>query len=170
VVGIGDSMLITPTYPVDTIHISYAGFQTEVSVKFAAIGIPVTPGQFHPCGSTNDGWYYLPIGCMMPIFPDPATYLTNCVVQGFTGITVPDDRARLTVSPNPTHGLCTLTCNRLISSFQITDITGKIIRKKNNEPSRMHVIDLLDLPDGFYFITCELLQGNSSTLKLVLSH
>jgi hypothetical protein len=101
IMSLGDSMLLSPTGALDTIHLSYAGYESYVSVKFKAVGTPTTAGQLYPCGSTNNGWYYQGIGCYYPITADNATYLTNCVVQipfGISGLTDPGD---VVIFPNP---------------------------------------------------------------------
>ena len=81
VMSLGDSMEIATDGGVETIQLSFAGYESYVSLDFKAIGTPQTAGQQHPCGSTNDGWFNQPIGCLYPHFPDGSAYLTDCKVQ-----------------------------------------------------------------------------------------
>lgn len=81
VLSLGDSMEIVTDGGMETVHLSYAGYESYVSLDFRAIGTPQTAGQQHPCGSSNNGWFNQPIGCLYPHFVDGSTYLTNCEVQ-----------------------------------------------------------------------------------------
>jgi hypothetical protein len=101
IMSLGDSMLLSPTGFLDTIHLSYAGYESYVSVKFKAVGTPTTAGQFYPCGSTNNGWFYQGIGCYYPITVDNGTYLTNCTVQDQSEIDEIDHSADVVLFPNP---------------------------------------------------------------------
>ncbi len=84
VLSLGDSMEIVTDGGVETVHLSYAGYESYASLDFRAIGTPQTAGQQHPCGSTNDGWFNQPVSCLYPHFADGSTYLTDCVVQPAT--------------------------------------------------------------------------------------
>ncbi len=108
----GDSMLLASTATTDTVHIGYAGFESEVSVRFKALGTPTVQGEHHPCGSTNDGWYNQPIGCLGRTWADTQTYTTVCTVQGPRPQTFPPRAQDCRYGRNPRAGACMCVCPR----------------------------------------------------------
>lgn len=116
ILGYGEVMPIVPLYATDTIHLSYAGYESEVSIRFKAVGTPTVAGQVHPCGSTTDGWFSQPIGCYSPFFPD-AGYAITCTVQGPSSIAE--------------HEILTALWNGTITgSVEITDAQGRVVLRQ----------------------------------------
>lgn len=126
ILSLGDSMLLASTGAYDTIHVGYAGYQSEVSVRFKAIGIPTVAGELHPCGSTNDGWWNQPVGCLDRNWPDSQTYLVNCEVQAVVGImgTNADD---LRVWPVPAQDHLRLNAVSEAAEMRLYDGMGRCV-------------------------------------------
>lgn len=163
ILQLGDSMLLSPDTAA-TIHLSYAGSTNEVSVTFKAIGTPLTAGENYPCGSTNDGWYNLPVLCWEPQNADQSTYLTNCVVQSPTGLDDMDGRTEFSIYPNPaTETLNISLSENRKSQIEIFDAMGRLV--KEIELSQSTQINIADLSDGLYFI--HLKNNSHKTQKFI---
>ena len=150
ILHLGDSMQLFPTFAIDTIHLSYAGSTGLVSVKFKAVGTPLTAGQNYPCGSTNNGWFEQAIQCMGRNIADQSTYLTNCVVQQGTGITDPSLNVEAIVYPNPfsTQLTFALSYNEP-TTLVLYDYLGQQVLQKSITNST--TINTEQLADGIYF-------------------
>jgi hypothetical protein len=166
ILHLGDSMQLFPTFPIDTIHLSYAGSTGLVSVKFIAVGTPLTAGQNYPCGSTYDGWFEQPIQCMGRTIADPTTYLTNCVVQGFIGITDPSINVEALVYPNPfsTQLSFALSYNEP-ATLVLYDYLGQQVLQKSFTNST--TVNTEQLADGIYFYELRNDKGTLKTGKVV---
>ncbi len=150
----GDSMLLQSTATTDTVHIGYAGFESEVSVRFKAAGTPTVQGEHHPCGSTNDGWYSQPIGCLGRTWADTQTYLMTCTVQGSTAADAPASGAGMHVWPQPARGSLYV---RMPEDFQathlqLTDLNGRVIAQFDVEASQLQTLSIQGFPAGLYFL------------------
>ena len=165
---LGDSMQIIPTGAVDTIRVSYAGYETEVSVKFKAIGTPVAAGELYPCGSTDDGWFYQPIGCWMPTNPNPLTYLTDCVVQASVSIDGLTGSGNVVIFPNPFRINTTLFSSVKNCSVRIFDVTGKVVRNINSVTDFPLTVERGNLSAGVYVVVLRTENGNAQRVKLIV--
>lgn len=153
ILHLGDSMQLFPTLPFATIHLSYAGSTGYVSVKFKAIGTPLTAGENYPCGSTDDGWFNQPVQCMGRNIAAPSTYLTNCVVQSPTGLDEIDGRTEISIFPNPaTETLNISFPDKLNSKQQIQIFNSMGMLLKEFETNQSTQINIANLPSGLYFI------------------
>jgi hypothetical protein len=166
----GDSMLLASTATTDTVHIGYAGFESEVSVRFKALGTPTVQGEHHPCGSTNDGWYNQPIGCLGRTWADTQTYTTVCTVQGPTAADVPASGAGLQVWPQPARGRLYV---RMPEDFQathlqLTDLNGRVIAQFEVEASPLQTLDVQAIPAGLYFLHASDVDGQRFEATKVL--
>ena len=166
IMSLGDSMQIFSTAPVDTIHLSYAGYESSVSVKFKAIGTPTIAGQSYPCGSTDDGWYNLPIGCMYPNFPDNTTYLTNCIVQSLSSIDDLPGSNNVLIFPNPAKAILNIqVANTDFSKHTkllLINTLGQTVKQVSVERA-LTTVDIANLTLGIYHYQ---LQNDSGILKI----
>jgi hypothetical protein len=166
----GDSMLLASTATTDTVHIGYAGFESEVSVRFKALGTPTVQGEHHPCGSTNDGWYNQPIGCLGRTWADTQTYLLTCTVQGPTAADAAASGAGIQVWPQPARGRLYM---RMPEDFQathlqLTDLNGRVIAQFEVEASPLQTLDLQGIPAGLYFLHASEVDGQRFEATKVL--
>lgn len=168
VMSLGDSMLLASTGPTDTVHVGYAGFQSEVSVRFKAIGTPALAGELHPCGSTNDGWWNQPIGCLDRNWPDSQTYLVDCLVQGATG-TSPADLPSIQAWPLPAHHSLHVSMSHDATHYQLYDALMRCVRTMHAAPGEQ-VISVEGLPSGTYFLVATDPLGNNIACRRVVLH
>ncbi len=167
----GDSMLLQSTATTDTVHIGYAGFESEVSVRFKAVGTPTVQGEHHPCGSTNDGWYSQPIGCLGRTWADTQTYLMTCTVQGSTAADAPASGAGMHVWPQPARGQVHVRLPEgfATTTLQLADINGRFVAQWEALGSAEHTLDLQGFPAGLYFLRWYDADGQyRATQKFVL--
>ena len=93
----------------------------------------------------------------------------NLIYAGINEIKIVND---FTIFPNPTTGIFTLSSSEKISSIEITDILGNVIKKFHastlpSTPLGM-TIDLSSHQKGIYFLKAEDEKGNFGVRKIVL--
>ncbi len=76
------------------------------------------------------------------------------------------DHAIITLQPNPVTDFTTLTSSGIISSYSITDLSGKVIQSKTVAASNAR-INTGTLPEGIYVMKVSLANGSTEILKLV---
>lgn len=77
--------------------------------------------------------------------------------------------------PNPASGNIQLVFDNQIAKgldYQISDITGKIVKSDNfkKKHSSVYLVETSDFKDGIYFIRCRFDNGTSVSQKFVISH
>jgi hypothetical protein len=163
----GDSMLLASTATTDTVHIGYAGFESEVSVRFKAVGTPTVQGEHHPCGSTNDGWYAQPIGCLGRTWADTQTYLMTCTVQGPTAADVPASGAGLQVWPQPARAQVHVRLPEAFATaaLQLADVNGRLVAQWEASGSAEQTLDVQGFPAGLFFLRCYDTDGQCRAMQ-----
>jgi hypothetical protein len=167
IMSLGDSMLLLSTGLLDTIHLSYAGYESYVSVKFKAVGIPTIAGQSYPCGSTNNGWFYQGIGCYYPIMADNSTYLTNCQIQSSAGITDHSDLSETILSPNPTPGKIYLQVPEQFGELKKMEIFDYLGQLKLVTTGNFIETDLSSFSSGLYIVVLTTTDEVRQTIKFI---
>ena len=80
---------------------------------------------------------------------------------GFSGISI---------YPNPTSGLVTISSSKSIANIDVFDVTGKLVYcQQNNIKQNITSLDLSNLSNGIYFIHAETENGGVSKSKVVVS-
>jgi hypothetical protein len=75
----------------------------------------------------------------------------------------------LSVFPNPTNGLFTLSSSAEITQYEITDMTGRVIMSTIMSPTTISEVDLGGEARGTYLINVTMADGQTSTSRIVLS-
>jgi hypothetical protein len=160
IVQSGDSMLMQSTAAFDTLHLGYAGYESEVSIRFKAYGTPTTSGENHPCGSTNDGWYNQPIGCLFRNWPDALTYDTTCTVQASTALS-PTAEAGIRAYPNPaTDIFAAYFDDETVSTLTLTNLCGQTLLVSPISDAQSVKLDVRHLARGLYFLQAQKADGS----------
>lgn len=166
IMSLGDSMQVFPIGAVDTIRVSYAGYDlSEVSIKFKAIGTPLTAGEHYPCGSTDDGWFNQPIGCWDPTLPNSTTYLTSCVVQTTLSIDDLKGFGSALIFPNPAKAILNIQVSNTDFSKNTNLIFINTLGQKIKHVSinaELTTINIDNMTAGMYFYQ---FQNNNGILK-----
>ncbi len=105
----------------------------------------------------------------------PANYANNSL-NGSVDIGNPQgvqdvlENNKISVFPNPTSGIITLSSNQTIATIDVFDVAGKLVYSiKNNSKQTNTEIDLSTLSNGIYFIHAKTENGGVSKCKVVVS-
>ncbi len=76
----------------------------------------------------------------------------------------------ITIYPNPTSGIVTISSSQTIANIEVFDVTGKLVynQQTNNHQTNLEV-NLSALSNGIYFINAQNKFGGISKSKLVIS-
>lgn len=116
---------------------------------------------------SGDGFFYITytvtdsLGCVGA--DSSAIYVDGCASTPDLGILT-----EISVYPNPTSGLVTLSCKGLSGSFHyaITTLEGKIVRESTESSTPSVTVDLSQEPNGIYLVHIKQ-AGKQRTLKLI---
>ncbi|MFT6243417.1 MAG: hypothetical protein ACJA0U_000034 [Salibacteraceae bacterium] len=72
----------------------------------------------------------------------------------------------ISIYPNPTNSFITISSEHELKAYQFFDMSGKMILS-NEITLQEELVDLSDIPQGFYFIRVRLKDGRESVKKLV---
>ncbi|MCF8429828.1 MAG: T9SS type A sorting domain-containing protein [Bacteroidia bacterium] len=76
----------------------------------------------------------------------------------------------LSIYPNPTSGLITISSTQTIANIEVFDVTGKLVYNQQNNNHQTNLeINLSALSNGIYFINAQNNFGGISKSKLVIS-
>ena len=102
--------------------------------------------------------------------PTQHQYLTGVVLtdNDFTGIESIEDNSNISLYPNPTKGIVTLDVIGSTYSYEVMDITGKVILNNTTAVSSRTTVDMTNFPAGVYFVKVNTASG-SYMQKVVLS-
>lgn len=137
---------------------------TPASGTYSGTGI--SGSDFDPAIS-GDGLFYITysvtdsLGCVGS--DSSAIYVDGCASVQNLG-----ELAEVSVYPNPTSGVVTLSCENVSGAFNyaVTTLEGRIVRENATVNTSSVTIDLSEEPDGIYLIRIE--QGEKQhTVKLV---
>jgi hypothetical protein len=81
----------------------------------------------------------------------------------------PGNLLQIKVSPNPTTGRFTITCNKALKELFVTDFTGKILMRITDKGNKKEV-NISTLPAGTYLIKYVTQENEWGTEKIVLVH
>jgi hypothetical protein len=70
---------------------------------------------------------------------------------------------RAVVFPNPSAGILQVRTDGMVSGLELYSITGRMVVK----PGSVSMIDMSELPSGFYFLLIRYTDGHTETLKVV---
>ncbi|MEI7979611.1 MAG: T9SS type A sorting domain-containing protein [Bacteroidota bacterium] len=105
----------------------------------------------------------------------PANYANNSL-NGSVDIGNPQgvedvlENNKISVFPNPTSGIITLSSNQTIATIDVFDVTGKLVYSQQNNGKQTNIeIDLSALSNGIYFINAQTENGGISNNKVVIS-
>jgi len=146
--------------------ITFYGFQFDVNWGFYDILM---------CSNTDNGKIY-----HSHVFDDLNDYIDDScdILLGINQLSV--NNSQITLYPNPTTGLVTISSTKNISNITVTNLLGQIILAQPNPLSAMgglvsdkiggpgvRQIDLSPYPAGMYFITVTS-GGETETSKIIL--
>ena len=101
------------------------------------------------------------------VFSSVTANQTLTIVEGSSLSTDSFEKARLTLSPNPTNGVVSINNLSEDLKLKIYTILGKQLDVKNLSTSR-NTVDLSRYPKGVYLFQFEDAKGNTTTKKVVL--
>jgi len=113
------------------------------------------------------GFYDVKLRISNP-FGSDSLFRGSFVSVSTTGISVIDDHVSVGIYPNPSIGEFTLQSlygSYPIQSFEVFDITGKSILKRNKLNSLSETFNIISFNTGFYFVKVTTTAGSNS-LKL----
>lgn len=73
-----------------------------------------------------------------------------------------DDSINVTISPNPTNGIFSITSNKLVDNAELYDMTGKRLRVFTDDE-----VDISSYPDGMYLVKVLFKDKNIFLVKLI---
>jgi len=123
----------------------------------------------HSCSFIVDADEYTPLRC----YYDSTFGLYNNGVSAscnyiYNGINEVDFSSSISISPNPTTGIFTLSSSEKISRLVITDILGNVAHSSTHLLNNSTTIDLSGNPKGIYFVKVMDEKGNFGVKKIVL--
>jgi hypothetical protein len=96
---------------------------------------------------------------------------TVTIIQDATvGINEANKTNHITIYPNPTSGIVSISSNQTIANIEVFDVTGKLVYTQQNNNNQTNLeIDLSALSNGIYLIHAQNNFGGISIRKLVVS-
>jgi hypothetical protein len=96
---------------------------------------------------------------------------TVTIIQDATvGINEVNKTNSITIYPNPTSGLITISSTQTIANIEVFDVTGKLVYNQQNNNHQTNLeINLSALSNGIYFINAQNNFGGISKSKVVVS-
>ncbi|MCF8429829.1 MAG: FG-GAP-like repeat-containing protein [Bacteroidia bacterium] len=96
---------------------------------------------------------------------------TVTIIQDATvGVNEVNKINHISIYPNPTSGIVTISSNQTIVNIEVFDVTGKAVFSQQNNSHQTNLeIDLSALSNGIYFINVQNNFGGISKSKLVVS-
>jgi 6-phosphogluconolactonase (cycloisomerase 2 family) len=96
---------------------------------------------------------------------------TVTIIQDATvGINEVNKTNHITIYPNPTSGIVTISSIQTIANIEVFDVTGKLVYTQQNNNNQTNLeINLSALSNGIYFINAQTENGEISKSKLVIS-
>ena len=116
---------------------------------------------------TSTGFYHVTLKVTNTYGKDSLTK-NNYISVSTVGIKEVPESVSVGVYPNPSNGIFTLQSlygNFPIQSYEVIDITGKLLISKTCNNSLTETFDISNAQNGFYFIRVKTSQG-ANTLKL----
>lgn len=135
---------------------------------------PIFPGGNKMNGNTIPGPFTAtnPQGAITVVFhSDPGLELAgwqavfSCQTLGVNDTKIAD---QVQVSPNPTKGLVNITASDVILSYEVTDVSGRILTSKSHLNSKKEALDLSSHPSGTYVVTVK--TGKEVVTKKVIKY
>jgi hypothetical protein len=92
------------------------------------------------------------------------------IQDGITGVNEINQINKISIYPNPTSGLVTISSTQTIANIEVFDVTGKLVYNLvNNSKQTNTSLDLSALSNGIYFINAVTENGGISKSKVVVS-
>lgn len=129
---------------------------TAIRVVMLRQPTTVTPCLTGSRGETED--YYLNLVAPAGIAP---IYNTETVIN--------EQKAEITVKPNPSNGLFTLSIPEHVDAvqYELISSTGTVLQKAPTGKTRTFTLDIRSRPNGLYFLQIYSARGRPELLKLV---
>ena len=92
------------------------------------------------------------------------------IQDGITGINEINKINMISIYPNPTSGIVTISSSQAIENINVFDITGKLVYNQTKTDKHIYTeIDLSGLANGVYLIQTQTANGELSKSKVVVS-
>lgn len=120
-------------------------------------------------GTATVAQFYSPIG--IAVAPDGTIYITdanNQRIRKFTGTLATTDyqlENQVSVFPNPTSGLLTISCSKEIMAVSVLNLLGQTVLTQTNKTLEVQ-LDLSSLTDGAYIVKM-VSEGKTKTFKVM---
>ncbi|MCF8429083.1 MAG: T9SS type A sorting domain-containing protein [Bacteroidia bacterium] len=76
----------------------------------------------------------------------------------------------MTIYPNPTSGIVTISSSQTIVNIEVFDVTGKVVYSQQNNKHQTNLeINLSALSNGIYFINTKNNFGGISKSKIIIN-
>jgi len=140
------------------------------STKWCSLGTTFNYGLSSVAVYNNE----LYIACGKLIDTDTMNYIAQWTGGSFTdtcgntsAVNETNSSSQISIYPNPTTGIFTITSTEKISSIRITNIIGQEIYHLTIQPFNHSTIDLSTHPKGIYFLKV-ISEGNIYTQKIII--
>ena len=75
----------------------------------------------------------------------------------------------ISISPNPTNGLLSITSTNELQNIEVTTIAGQVLLSQSYN-SKSQILQLQNFAEGIYFVKVVCTNGMSVTKKVVVYH
>ncbi|HCQ29007.1 MAG TPA: hypothetical protein DIU39_01900 [Flavobacteriales bacterium] len=149
----------------------------NVTTGTAADGIATFGNMSYYVFDDGNGNYTIPISFQQltatsdVLSPTQHQYVSGVVLTDadFTSsIASIEDNANINLYPNPSNGIITLNVDGSTYSYEVMDITGKVVINNTVASASRSVIDMTKYPSGVYFVKVNTAAG-SFMQKVILS-
>ena len=105
-------------------------------------------------------------GTISPLTSSTATLMASVASVGVKEIL---NTGNISISPNPTNGLLSITSTNELQNIEVTTIAGQVLLSQSYN-SKSQILQLQNFAEGIYFVKVVCTNGMSVTKKVVVYH